>query len=98
MKLVLKDQARKNSDAGTPLQGDLVDREQAARLLGVSARTLDRWHLLREGPPRVRIGRLVRYRISSIQTWIIKNETTPMRGVAERPETWQGHAARSPDT
>jgi len=30
---------------------ELVDRDAAARFLEVSPRTLDRWHLLREGPP-----------------------------------------------
>ena len=31
---------------------ELVDRDAAARFLELSPRTLDRWHLLHEGPPR----------------------------------------------
>ena len=54
---------------------ELVDRQEAARLLGVAARTLDRWHLLRTGPPRVTLGgHKVRYRLSSIVLWIESQE------------------------
>ncbi|WP_131233105.1 helix-turn-helix transcriptional regulator [Bradyrhizobium ottawaense] len=54
--------------------GDLVDRDTAARLLGVVPRTLDRWHLQRRGPPRVRIGRKVRYRRRSLSDWVRDHE------------------------
>jgi len=54
---------------------ELVDRQQAARLLGVSPRTLDRWHLLRIGPPRVVLGRhKIRYRLSSLDAWVRSRE------------------------
>jgi predicted DNA-binding transcriptional regulator AlpA len=55
--------------------GELVDRRQAARLLGVSPRTLDRWHLLRIGPPRIALGgRKVRYHLSSLDAWVRSQE------------------------
>lgn len=54
---------------------DLLDRHEAARLLGISPRTLDRWHVLREGPPRIRYGRNVRYRGSAIEQWLQGRET-----------------------
>lgn len=54
---------------------DLLDRHEAARLLGISPRTLDRWHLLRVGPPRIRYGRTVRYRGSAIEQWLQDHET-----------------------
>ena len=44
---------------------ELVDRDAAARFLEVSPRTLDRWHLLRERPLRIRYGRMVRHWLSS---------------------------------
>ena len=47
---------------------ELVDRDVAAHLLEVSPRTLDRWHLLREGPPRIRYGRMVRLSCPPIAT------------------------------
>jgi hypothetical protein len=57
---------------------ELVDRDAAARFLEVSPRTLDRWHLLREGPPRIRYGRIVRYRLSAIMDWLNAHETSSL--------------------
>lgn len=53
---------------------DLVDRQEAARLLGVVPRTLDRWHLAQTGPPRVLIGRKVRYRRQTLEQWVCETE------------------------
>ncbi|WP_436637634.1 helix-turn-helix transcriptional regulator [Microbaculum sp. FT89] len=64
---------------------DILDREGAADLLGVSARTLDRWHALRIGPPRIRMGsQLVRYRRSSILEWLSDQEVAGPR-LVENP-------------
>jgi hypothetical protein len=49
---------------------DLIDRETAAHLLGVAPRTLDRWHLQHVGPPRLQIGRKVRYLRTSLDVWV----------------------------
>lgn len=61
---------------------ELVDRITAAQMLGVSPRTLDRWHLLRIGPPRITLGRQVRYRVSALEAWILKQEVEPIRTAA----------------
>ncbi|ACL55933.1 helix-turn-helix transcriptional regulator [Methylobacterium nodulans] len=61
------------------LVDDLLTRDAAARLLDVSPRTLDRWHLLRSGPPRIEIGRKIRYRLSSIKRWLADHEATDVR-------------------
>jgi hypothetical protein len=53
---------------------EVVDRHTAARILGVSPRTLDRWHLLRIGPPRIKIGNVVRYRASALCAWLRDQE------------------------
>ena len=45
-----------------------------AQALGVSERTVARWHRLREGPPRVEIGRKVFYRLESVNAWIASCE------------------------
>ena len=53
---------------------EMLDRKETADLLGVSPRTLDRWHLLRVGPPRIVVGRQVRYKLSSVQRWLDEHE------------------------
>ena len=54
---------------------ELVDRQEAANLLGVSPRTLDRWHLLRVGPPRIALGgHKVRYRVGALRAWLESQE------------------------
>ena len=55
--------------------GELFDRQEAASFLGVSPRTLDRWHLLREGPARIELGRKIRYRRTSLEDWLLSRET-----------------------
>ena len=51
-------------------------REELAQQLGVSARTIDRWQMLRCGPPRVAIGRTVLYRLDSVRQWLQSREQT----------------------
>jgi excisionase family DNA binding protein len=52
---------------------------EAAKLLGVSTRTLSRWHALRVGPARCKIGRKVLYRREAVNAWLAQNETQPTR-------------------
>jgi predicted DNA-binding transcriptional regulator AlpA len=49
-------------------------REDLARQLGVSPRTIDRWQVLREGPPRVSVGRTVLYNVESVREWLRSRE------------------------
>jgi len=56
---------------------------EVAKMLGISTRTLNRWHALRYGPPRCKIGRIVLYRQSAIFAWLEANETQPTRTFAE---------------
>jgi predicted DNA-binding transcriptional regulator AlpA len=49
-------------------------REELAQQLGVSARTIDRWQMLRCGPPRVAIGRTILYNLDSIRQWLQSRE------------------------
>ncbi len=51
----------------------LVTTAVAARRLYVSPRTMIRWRELRKGPPFVRAGRRVLYRISDIDAWLDKH-------------------------
>lgn len=57
--------------------GNFLKPEQLGHLLGVSCRTLGRWHRLRKGPPRVKIGRSVLYRQTAVLAWLSTRETDP---------------------
>ena len=39
------------------VMAEFLTRDEIAEQLGVSVRTLDRWHRLGRGPPRISIGR-----------------------------------------
>lgn len=52
-------------------------KEELAQRLGVSARTIDRWHTLRCGPPRVSIGRTILYNLDSVRRWLQSRERDP---------------------
>ena len=57
----------------------LLDREEAARRLSVKdpARLFDRRYLQRIGLPRVKLGRLVRFRESDIER-VIRRSVEPL--------------------
>jgi predicted DNA-binding transcriptional regulator AlpA len=61
------------TDTTTHLKPDAV-----AELLGISQRTLSRWHALRVGPARCKVGRTVLYRRDAIEAWLDANETQPV--------------------
>ncbi len=50
-----------------------------ADMLDVSLRTLSRWHALRVGPARCKVGRTVLYRATAVEAWMAANETGPVR-------------------
>lgn len=59
-----------------------------ANYIGISDRTLSRWHSQRVGPPRIKIGGRVLYRREMVLEWMINNEQAPLRsfsnGTAKR--------------
>lgn len=46
----------------------LTDRELAVRI-GVQPGTLRQWRMKGYGPPYLKVGRAVRYRVSDVQAW-----------------------------
>ena len=49
----------------------LLNERQAAELLGVAPQTLTVWRLRKSYPlPYVKLGRVIRYRLSDIETFI----------------------------
>lgn len=61
------------------LSGEFLSPEALARELGVSPRTLARWHVERVAPPRIVIGRTVMYRREAVRQWLLDREEQPAR-------------------
>lgn len=57
----------------TILEGHL-SKSQLAEQLGRSVRALDRWERQRIGPPRIKVGKLILYRVESVQAWLASRE------------------------
>lgn len=49
-------------------------REELAEQFNISTRTLDRWHALGIGPPRVCVGRTILYNNESVRDWLLSEE------------------------
>jgi predicted DNA-binding transcriptional regulator AlpA len=74
-----------NSDTSTvAILTGYIEPHQLATELGISDRTLARWHAMRVGPPRVTIGRKPYYRRSSVAEWIAKREFDPAADTGRR--------------
>ena len=56
------------------LLNDWISREDLAHQLSVTTDTLARWATQGSGPPRIRIGRSVLYRRSSVEKWLSEME------------------------
>lgn len=61
------------------LLDNYLTKAQAAAELGITDRTLNRWHTDRIGPPRTKIGSRVYYRKDSVAEWLRNREVTPAR-------------------
>jgi predicted DNA-binding transcriptional regulator AlpA len=51
----------------------LLNVKEAAYQLGVSMSLLNKWRVVGRGPAFVKLGRLVRYRLSDIDDWAASN-------------------------
>jgi excisionase family DNA binding protein len=54
----------------------LLTGREAAAVLRLSERTLERWRVAGGGPHFVKLGRLVRYREADLATWITAHVAT----------------------
>lgn len=59
----------------------LLSADEAAAILGVAEQTLRGWRFENrpDQPAYVRVGRLVRYRPSVLQEWIVSREHKPKK-------------------
>lgn len=59
--------------------GRVLTKDQVAKLLNVSQRTLSRWHAEGDGPPMLKIGRQARYFEDSVIEWLKARERKGVR-------------------
>ena len=61
------------TDSGSTIRDQYYTKEELARELGRSTRTIDRWHTRRVGPPRHKVaGKLVLFKKNSVAEWLDK--------------------------
>ena len=70
-------------DLGSSVLDGYITKSQFAQMFGKTARTIDRWALTGDGPPRVQIGRVVLYSRTSVEAWL-KSREKQRRGRASR--------------
>lgn len=59
------------SEASTTIAvSPLMDSREIAAYLKVSESTLSRWRSAGQGPPFLRLGGIVRYRIDAVDAWL----------------------------
>jgi len=54
----------------------LRDTHSAADRIGVGFNTLEKWRVKGEGPPFIRVGRLVKYSDEDVDQWLASRRTT----------------------
>ena len=54
----------------------LLTEHEVADLLAPSIKTLRNWRLSGYGPPHLKVGRLVRYRLSDVRAWLADCQRT----------------------
>ena len=70
----LKDADTAAPEVDTGLLTGWLDRTELARELTLSVDTLQRWETRRFGPPCVRVGRKVLYRMEAVRDWLQEQE------------------------
>ena len=58
---------------------ELMDVNETAEFLRVAKITLDMWRSAKTGPPYVRVGRRVLYRLADLREWVAARQVTPER-------------------
>jgi predicted DNA-binding transcriptional regulator AlpA len=66
------------------LDDELWDDPQLAKELGTSPNTPAAWRTRDQGPPYLKIGRLVRYRPSDVRAWLASRVVRPSAHMPDR--------------
>jgi excisionase family DNA binding protein len=71
----------------TPFQ--LLDTDEASRLLDVAPSTLAEWRHSGRGPAFIRVGKRVRYEVTDLRAWLERNRQSnePSEAVPENTST-----------
>ena len=56
--------------AATLLSTDFLTPDQAAEYLSIRPQTLAKWRCCGQGPRFVRVGRLIRYRLADLESYV----------------------------
>jgi len=67
--LSMKGTTEKTDSPDSVLAG-FIPPGELCRQLGKTRRTLDRWHAHGVGPPRIRVERMILYRIADVRAWL----------------------------
>ena len=57
-------------DATTQITPTFLTQREVSELLRMPERTLEDWRLMQTGPPYLKLGRLVRYDVQDVLTWV----------------------------
>jgi hypothetical protein len=68
-------------NAATPAA--TIEATDAAPMIGVNAATLKAWRRRGIGPPYVRFGNRVRYRVCDVEAWLSAHTVTPEPSAAQ---------------
>ena len=58
----------------------LLGLEEAAQFLDVQPATLYAWKYRQFGPPFVKVGRLLKYKLADLERWVDEQTRTPAAG------------------
>lgn len=72
------------SGAASFFNKEFMQPYELAEVLGISTRSLARWHAIGRGPPRIRVHNLIFYRQSAVRDWLIEAEVAPVRNLTRR--------------
>jgi len=61
----------------TVLSENFLTTNELALALHKSPRTIQRWQHMRQGPPSIRVGNTMMYRIESVLSWLSSKEVCP---------------------
>jgi hypothetical protein len=68
----------------TATEDELVTEVEIADFLKLSTRTLQSWRINNDGPPFVRVGRAIRYRLRDVVRWIEARTVAPATQATNR--------------